>query len=56
MTKPPPFGETPKLQAQKLLIMYDYDIDSCIEYCNNKIKAYIAPSFYEKVKIELINI
>ena len=41
---------TPKLQAQKLLIMYDYDIDSCINYCNNKIKADITPDFYELVK------
>jgi hypothetical protein len=46
---------TPKLQAQKLLIMFDYDIDSCLTYCNNKIKYNVTPSFYEKVKIELLN-
>ena len=46
---------TPQQQANKLLIMYDYNIGECIAYCNNKIKADITPEFYEKVKIELLN-
>lgn len=47
---------TPTQVKEKLLIMYDYDIDSCIDYCNNKIKADITPDFYELVKIELNNL
>ena len=46
---------TPQQQANKLLIMYDYNIGECIAYCNNKIKADITPEFYKKVKIELLN-
>lgn len=45
---------TPKLQAQKLLIMFDYDIDSCLTYCNNKIKYDVTVDFYEMVKKELL--
>lgn len=54
--KPPTFGETPKERAIYILWSFNNDLNSCNKHCDKMIAADMTPSFYEKVKIELLKI